>query len=107
MRALHAFLITGVTAAIALPQIASAQSANQNYCTALSSKYQQFAGFSGSGAHPANGPSSGQVNVAMEQCRNGQSAEAIPVLEAALHDADVALPPRVQPLLRATKGPSR
>jgi hypothetical protein len=107
MTTLQACLIASAAAAMVLPQVASAQSANQSYCSALSSKYQQFAGFAGSGARPANGPSSGQVNAAMEQCRNGQSAEAIPVLEAALHDANVALPPRVQPALGLAKGPSR
>jgi hypothetical protein len=103
MTTLQTCLIAGAVAAIALPQIASAQSADQRYCSAMSSKYQQFAGFSANRAQPANG----QVNVAMEQCREGQTAQAIPVLEAALHDANVALPPRAQPALGLAKGPSR
>jgi hypothetical protein len=103
MTTLKAFLIASAAAAIALPQAASAQSADQRYCSAMTSKYQQFAGFAASRAQPAGS----QVNVAMEQCREGQTAEAIPVLEAALRDANVALPPRLQPVLGVSRGPSR
>jgi hypothetical protein len=34
----------------------------------------------------------------MEKCRGGQTAEAIPVLESALKNANVDLPPRRRPV---------
>jgi hypothetical protein len=96
MTKLQACLIASAAAVMALPQATAAQSAVDNrYCSALTGK---FAGFL---------VTNNKVIQAIQQCRNGQSAEAIPVLEAALHDANVALPPRVQPALGLAKGPSR
>ncbi len=94
MKAFHTCLIAGAT--LSLPMAAAAQSAvDYRYCSALSDKFQGFS------------VTSSRVSQAIAQCHNGQSAEAIPVLEAALHDANVALPPRVQRVQGVAKGPSR
>ncbi len=94
MKAFHVCLIVGAT--FSLPLAAAAQSAaDYRYCSALSDKFQGFT------------VTSSRITQAIEKCRNGKSAEAIPVLEAALHDANVALPPREQAVLGVTKRPFR
>jgi hypothetical protein len=82
-------LITAL--ALTLPFTASAQNSDADYCAALAQKYQKF--FVGTGAHHPNpGPIDG--NVAVEQCKNGNTAAGIPVLEQKLRDAKVDLPKR-------------
>ena len=98
MKAVHICLIAA--AALALPVAALAQSSSDyRYCTALSEKFQGFA--------PASARQQPNVNQAMVQCKEGQSTEAIPVLEAALHDAKLALPTRALPVQGVAKRPSR
>jgi hypothetical protein len=87
--------------ALALPFSASAQSADAKYCLALANKYQGFVG--------ARQTPNSSVDVAMARCREGQPAEAIPVLESALRNANVDLPPRdsARTLIGVTRGPRR
>ena len=72
-------------AAIVLPAAAFAQSADVKYCTALSDTYAKVVGASSSTA--------GGVPEAIAKCKAGD-ASGISVLEKALTDQKVTLPPR-------------
>jgi hypothetical protein len=78
--------------AIAVPTAAVAQSSDASYCAALTQKYQQYVGQSETRRGARNPDAT--VNNAIEQCRSGNTASAIPILEKALQDAKVELPPR-------------
>jgi hypothetical protein len=73
-----------VCASIALPFAAFAQSADAKYCEALSVEYRKINTASDSGA----------AADAMANCKAGNTAAGIPVLEKALKDQKVSLPPR-------------
>jgi hypothetical protein len=77
-------------AALALPLAASAQSADTKYCSALSDNYNTYVLASGGRSHNTASP---DVANAMSKC-SSNAAAAIPVLEKALNDAKVSLPPR-------------
>lgn len=62
-----------------------------DYCTALSQKYEDIVAPM-RGASPIPGSVDGRV--AVEQCKAGNTAAAIPVLEEKLNNARVDLPPR-------------
>ena len=71
---------------VTLPLAAFAQSDNAAYCQALTRAYRTtISKF----ADPAVA-----VPVAMAKCEAGDAADGIPVLENALRNAKVALPPR-------------
>lgn len=59
------------------------------YCQALTKKYLTFAP-----AHRREMVGTVEVNVAIEQCKAGDTAAGIPVLERKLRDARVDLPSR-------------
>ena len=80
-----------ILAACAMPFAASAQSDDAAYCEALIQRYQRFVVKVGNHS-PNTGSLSGQV--AMEQCRAGNTAAGIPVLERQLRDARIELPKR-------------
>ena len=75
----------------ALPAGALAQSADSNYCTALSATYDKYVNdpVGGRGNQPANVT----ISRAKQQCASNPAA-GIPVLEQALKDRRVSLPPR-------------
>jgi hypothetical protein len=73
-------------AAAALPLAAAAQSADAGYCEALSNTYRNVV--------PKTGNPTAAAPVAMAKCAAGDTAAGIPVLEQALRDARVTLPPR-------------
>jgi hypothetical protein len=75
-----------------LPTVAAGQTSDQNYCNALAQKYQAYVGNMSVGRSPNPGTLDAQV--AIEQCKAGNTAAAIPVLEKKLRDARVDLPPR-------------
>lgn len=75
----------------AMPAIAWAQSADTNYCNALSATYLKYVNNPGTGR--GNQPASATVSEAQGQCAANPAA-GIPVLERALKDARVNLPPR-------------
>jgi hypothetical protein len=77
-------------ASLVLPLAASAQSNDSKYCSALTSQYETYAQDNGGKSH--NAPPAA-VGVAMSKC-SSDPASAIPVLEGALNQAKVALPPR-------------
>ncbi len=84
------FVCVFATASLLLPLGASAQSNDSKYCAALSSQYETYAQDNGGRSHNAP-PAS--VGAAMSKC-SSDPATAIPVLEGALTNAKVALPPR-------------
>jgi hypothetical protein len=74
-----------------LPAGALAQSADTNYCNALSATYLKYVNNPNSGR--GNQPASATIGDAQNQCATNPAA-GIPVLERALKDARVSLPPR-------------
>ena len=74
-----------------LPLAAVAQSDDAAYCKALIQSYERYVVKTGSHS-PNTGSLAGQV--AMEQCRAGNTVAGIPVLEQRLRDAGVELPRR-------------
>jgi hypothetical protein len=83
MRLIHTSLFCAL--GLALPLGAFAQSGDVAYCKALSAKYEEYVG---KGATP-----SGAIADARAQCAAGNTA-GIPVLEKALKDNKINLPPR-------------
>jgi hypothetical protein len=79
-----------VFACVALPLAASAQSNDSKYCSALSDNYNTYVLASGGRSHNTASP---DIANAMSKC-SSNAAAAIPVLEKALNDAKVSLPPR-------------
>jgi hypothetical protein len=75
-----------------MPFGASAQTSDANYCRALSQKYEAYISSKTMGRTPGQGTVDGSV--AIEQCKAGNTAAGIPVLEQKLRDARVDLPPR-------------
>ena len=77
--------------AVAFPLTASAQTSEAAYCKALTAKYEAFVvNMKGHSIQPGGVDGS----VAVEQCKAGNTAEGIPVLERKLHDAKIDLPKR-------------
>lgn len=72
-------------AVLVLPFAASAQMNDAGYCQALSKAYRDTA--------VSSAPNTA-VPVAISKCESGDVASAIPVLEQALRNAQVKLPPR-------------
>jgi hypothetical protein len=70
---------------LAVPFAAIAQSTDAAYCETLSKLYAKEVG---------SNPASGDVPMAVAKCKAGDTAAGIPVLEKALKDAKVSLPPR-------------
>ena len=79
-----------LAASLAVP--AAAQSADAAYCNALIQQYYRYVVKVVSGHSPNTGSLDG--NVAVEQCRAGNTAAGIPVLEQKLRNANVNLPAR-------------
>jgi len=73
-------------AVAALPLAAAAQSTDAGYCEALSDTYRNTV--------PKTASPTASVPIAMAKCAAGDAADGIPVLEQALRDARVTLPPR-------------
>lgn len=87
------FAFAGVALAVAsAPAVASAQSNDTTYCTALSDTYQRYVYTRGS--RGARSSPTADVGTAMSKCTTGDAASAIPVLENALKNAGLSLPPR-------------
>jgi hypothetical protein len=76
---------------VGLPLAASAQVSDATYCRRLTARYEAFVeNMNGHTLQP--GALDGQVAIA--QCRAGNTTEGIPVLERKLQDAKVNLPSR-------------
>ena len=77
--------------AVGLPLAASAQVGDATYCRRLTARYEAFIeNMNGHSMQP--GGLDGQV--AIEQCKEGNTAAGIPVLEHKLLDAKAGLPRR-------------
>jgi hypothetical protein len=76
---------------VSLPVAASAQSSDKQYCSALSDKYQRYLDQQ---VKDAFQPGALEARVAIEKCKAGDTAAAIPPLERALQAAKLDLPPR-------------
>ena len=81
-----------LSVAFLLPTAALAQSGDAAYCSALADKYQHYIG-QNDAAHRAQNPMAA-INNAISDCNSGKAASGIPVLEKALQDAKIDLPPR-------------
>jgi hypothetical protein len=76
---------------VGLPLTASAQASDATYCRRLTARYEAFIeNMNGHSMQP--GGIDGQV--AMAQCKAGDTTDGIPVLERKLQDAKVGLPNR-------------
>ena len=76
---------------VGFPLTASAQASDATYCRRLTARYEAFIeNVNGHSMQP--GGIDGQV--AMAQCKEGNTAAGIPVLERKLQDAKVDLPRR-------------
>ena len=85
------FRLAPLAFVFALPAAASAQTGDTGYCQALAAKYQRYVvGTSGSGKMATPNVS---VETAASKC-NSDAARSIPVLEKALNDARIDLPPK-------------
>jgi hypothetical protein len=86
-----------LVACVAAPLAAQAQGkqpmSDSDYCAALSERYVRYVGRSEAGP---DSPVRPDVNggVALAQCKEGNFATAIPILERKLTNAKVELPPR-------------
>jgi len=88
-------LLAGGLLVSPLLTIAPASATTMNdaaYCQALIKKYFTFAP-----AHRREMAGTVDVNVAIEQCKAGNTAAGIPVLERKLRDAKLDLPSRDEP----------
>jgi hypothetical protein len=70
----------------------SAQTTDAAYCKALTEKYETY--ISNMAVDRSPGPGTVDGSVAIAQCKNGNTAAGIPVLERKLRDARIDLPPR-------------
>jgi hypothetical protein len=78
--------------AVGLPLTASAQTSDAAYCKALTARYEAFVDYMN--GH-SNQPGGVDGSVAVEQCKEGNTAAGIPVLERKLQDAKIGLPKRI------------
>lgn len=74
-----------VSIMLAVPVGAFGQSDDAKYCQALMDVFRNLA--------TSNSPNP-DIPLAMENCASGDPAAGIPIIEKALRDAKVALPPR-------------
>jgi len=88
VRAQFAYLIAGL--ALATTQPSFAQSDDAKYCAELVEKYEQYVS---EGAEKGAAQSPLEVEIAKGKCRSNP-ASSIPVMEKALKNARISLPPR-------------
>ena len=88
MRTRFSYLIAGL--ALATTQPSFAQSDDAKYCAELVEKYEQYAS---EGADKGASQSPLEVEIAKGKCRSNP-ASSIPVMEKALKNARISLPPR-------------
>ena len=83
---------TVLAMAAVIPFGASAQTSDADYCRALMQKYETYIANMSYGMSPM--PDAIDGRVAVEQCKAGNPAAGIPVLEKKLRNARIDLPPR-------------
>lgn len=80
-----------IVAALATPAFAQTKESDQKYCNALVEAYHKSEGGHGM---QGNVPRSLEITKAMDGCKSGDTASAIPTLEKYLRSQKVALPAR-------------
>jgi len=90
MKSYASYLV--VPAALMLPAIAFAQMSDADYCNALAQRYQTYVSNTETSRSPAS--PSAEIQNAIAQCKAGNTAAGIPVLERKLRDVKVELPKR-------------
>ena len=90
MKTLYACLAASV--AFGLPSFASAQSPDAKYCWVLADKYSSF--LAATHRQRLADPQTVSARAGMEQCRAGNPAAGIPLLESGLRNAGLDLPLR-------------
>jgi len=80
-----------LTFALALSIVIPAQADDRAYCTELSSLYRRYVQNSPGRQYDVD------ASVALENCRKGNTAAAIPVLEKKLRDSGFSLPKEFTP----------
>ena len=78
-------------ASMVLPRPAAAQSADVAYCTKLSELALRYTGKVG---HMGELSPKKETVIAVDNCKRGNTADGIPVLEKLLRDNGFTLPPR-------------
>lgn len=73
-----------------VPAMAFAQMSDADYCSALTQRYQTYV----YNAATSRNPPSPDAENAIAQCKAGNTAAGIPVLEKKLRDARIDLPKR-------------
>jgi hypothetical protein len=81
---------TFIAVALAMPAFSQTKEADQKYCNALVQAYREQRGHFMQG----NVPRSLELTQAMEACKSGDTASAIPTLERYLRGEKIALPAR-------------
>lgn len=91
---MNKMIAVGLAAMALMAQGAHAQSASGTgdiaYCKALSAKYERYLNMDGKQGMQ---PQSAEARVAAERCKAGDTS-GVPVLEKALEDAKIDLPPK-------------
>ena len=105
MKTLRACLIASLV--FGLPLFASAQSPDAKYCSALADRYSGF--LAATNRQRSEDPQTVSARAGMDQCRAGNTAVGIPLLESGLQNAGLDLPPRnpTRTLIGMTRGPGR
>ena len=105
MKTLYACLIASV--AFGLPSFASAQSPDAKYCSALADKYSGF--LAATHRQRPEDQQTASARAGMEQCRAGNAAVGIPLLESGVLSAGLDLPQRdsTWTLIGVKQGPRR
>jgi hypothetical protein len=75
-----------------LPSFTSAQSPDAKYCSALANKYSGF--LAAANQRRPSDRQTANARAGIEQCRAGNAAVGIPLVESGLHNAGLDLPPR-------------
>jgi hypothetical protein len=105
MKTLYACM--AVSVAFGLPSFASAQSPDAKYCSALADKYSGF--LAATKQQRLEDPQTVSAREGIAQCRAGNTAVGIPLLESGLRNAGLDLPPRASAwtFIGVTHGPKR
>jgi hypothetical protein len=89
-------VLIATVAVVALPIAALAQTPNSSvqYCNELADTYTRYIGHDSDNARRLGDQGSVEGLLAAAQCREGNTADAIPVLERILRNNGFTLPPR-------------
>jgi hypothetical protein len=92
MKTMNVYASLIVCGCLSLPLTVFAQSNDAAYCAALTSKYAGF--LVGTDTRRQRDPQEVSARAGAEQCKAGNTAVGIPLLESSLRNAGLDLPPR-------------